>query len=664
MTKKEKDKKKGDDLEFVDYIYDPIYGNVDITQIENEIIHTPEFLKLIGIKQLGLKSLVFPGALHTRFEHSIGTMDVCDDYLYHLDIDFNPKTRQIIRLCGLLHDIGHGPFSHAIEEILETRKEWVPSIDDVKEVFFNKEHKEFEEDLDSESNKILEDLDFKTHDAFSIFIILAMPFKYEKFKENKFLFEKVAKILYGKKLQDNERWKHDIIHGDIGADRIDYLSRDSHHTGISFGIVDTEQILRYIELIGNPLRDVVSLHLGNKKQDIDASYKEKISRTVGENILISRIHHYNMLVENPKAVGIEKTLYKCLYLYLKNLNNKKAKKKISEIFLDWDDNRLIQEIKNQTKNNGFIKAHFPVLKGEKQLNVLYRYDIHSFDLNLRFWLIMLEKNYRNKIEEDLEKEIKNKLNIKDTIVDLSYLSSIPELRMDGIGGVTRFFYDESYISQGAIRDQMRNLSLTIFSLKDTKEISHPKDLKDLIEEVVANCREKALKDKKDKDEFIFRYLELLKFLSAFPEYPWGIGFFYKEALLSSRLYEYYKQDFEEIGHPESFFYNHKMYSDLMRLNAIGIIHVKDEDYCCSYKRMMKDSRYKKNEEEISRHSFKYDTEEYGESWCRHTISYNILIHDFIPIESNERKELREKNFSIRLNKEIEKILDQVKEYIK
>ena len=629
----EEDKKKRDDLVFVDYIYDPVHGNIDITQIEKEIIHTPEFLKLMGIRQLGLKSLVFPGALHTRFEHSIGTMYLCDVYLDYLDKD-DPKTRQIMRLCGLLHDIGHGPFSHAIEEILETRKKWVPNIEDVKEVFFNKEHKEFEEDLDSESSEILEDLDFKTHDAFSIFITLAMPFKYEKFKKDKPLFEEVAKTLYGKKLSSNEKWKHDIIHGDTGADRIDYLLRDSHHTGISFGIVDLEQILRYIELIDD------SLHLGNKKKDIDASYKEKISRTVGENILISRIHHYNMLVENPKAVGIEKTLYKCLCLYLENLNDdEKAKKKISEIFLDWDDNRLIQEIKNQTEKNSFIKAHFPVLKGEKQLNVLYRYDIHSFDPNLRFWLIMLEKNYRGKIERQLESKLERECKIKDPIVDLSYLSSIPELRMDGIGQ-TRFFYDESHISQGAIKDQMRNLSLTIFSFKDTKEISHPKDLKDLIEEVVANCREKALKD---KDKFIFRYLELLKFLNKNCPISGIVKSFYEKIKDKKEFKEFY--EFKKVGSPSEFDYSHELYSDLMRLDAIGIIKVRSREISYPYENMLERSLSKidkKKKQEISAHSFKYNSILFGiPKWVRWTISYDIDIN----------------------KPQIKKILDQVKEFI-
>ena len=632
----EEDKKKRDDLVFVDYIHDPVHGNIDITQIEKEIIHTPEFLKLMGIRQLGLKSLVFPGALHTRFEHSIGTMYLCDVYLDYLDKD-DPKTRQIMRLCGLLHDIGHGPFSHAIEEILETRKKWIPSIEDVKEVFFNKKHKEFEEDLDSKSSEILEDLDFKAHDAFSIFITLTMPFKYEKFKKDRSLFEEVAKILYGKTLHNSEKWKHDIIHGDIGADRIDYLLRDSHHTGISFGIVDLEQILRYIELIDD------SLHLRNKKKDIDASYKEKISRTVGENILISRIHHYNMLVENPKAVGIEKTLYKCLYLYLENLNDdEKAKKKISEIFLDWDDNRLIQEIKNQTEKNNFIKAHFPVLKGEKQLNVLYRYDIHSFDPNLRFWLIMLEKNYRNKIEEDLEKEIKNKLNIKDTIVDLSYLSSIPELRMDGIGGVTRFFYDESYISKGAIRDQMRNLALTIFSLKKTKKEHQYQNLYSLIEKVASKYRKKALND---KNEFLYRNIRLLEVLfKETRNSPInGIVDFYRTIKKDKEFSEYYT--FKETGYPTKFPYSHELFSDIIRLDTIGIIKVRSRDIPYAYEDMLDRSLNKidkKKKQEISAHSFKYNSILFGiPKWVRWTISYDIDIN----------------------KPQIKKILDQVKEFI-
>ena len=627
MTKKEEDKKKENDLEFVDYIHDPIHGNIDITQIEREIIHTPEFLKLRGIKQLGLKSLVFPGALHTRFEHSIGTMDVCDEYLDYLwdnlkdylGIDYDPKIRQIMRLCGLLHDIGHGPFSHAIEEILETRKEWRPTIEEIKEVFFNKKiPKEFEESLDSESNKIFKDLDFKAHDAFSIFITITMPFKYEKFKENKSLFKEVAKILQGSRLSNKEKWKHDIIHGDIGADRVDYLLRDSHHTGSSFGIVDIEQILRYLELIDN------SLHLGNKTKEIDISYKEKISRTVGENILISRIHHYNMLVENPNAVGIEKTLYRCLYSYLSNkCKRENIKGKISEIFLEWDDNDLIQEMKMYKTRNKFIEKHFPVLKGEKELSVWYRYDIHSFDPNLRFWLIVLEKNHRDKIERQLENKLEQECNIKDAIVDLSYLSSIPKLRMDSIAG-PRFFYDESHISQGAIRDQMRNLSLTVFSLEKMKEEYRPMDLKDRINQVVSDCRGKALRY---NDKFVYRHLKLLDFLSKNPSIH-GIVSFYEKIKNKKEFKEYYK--FKKVGHPTKFDYSHELYSDLMRLNAIDIIEVRSKDTPCSYGSMLDRSLSKidkKEKNEIFFHSFKYNSIWFGiPKWARWTISYDIDVN--------------------------------------
>lgn len=462
-----------------------------------------------------------------------------------------------------------------------------------------------------------------------------MPFKYGKFKKEKSLFEEVAKILHGKKLSGNKKWMHEIIHGDIGADRIDYLSRDSHHTGILFGIVDTEQILRYIELINS------SLHLGNKKQDIDASYKEKISRTIGENILISRIHHYNMLVENPKAVGIEKILYKCLHLYLKNLNDDgKVKKKISEIFLEWDDSRLIQEIKDQTEKNSFIQAHFPVLKGEKQLNVLYRYDIHSFDPNLRFWLIMLEKNYRNKIEEDLEKEIKNKLNIKDTIVDLSYLSSIPELRMDGIGGVTRFFYDESYISQGAIRDQMRNLALTIFSLKKTKREHRYQSLYSVIEKVASKYRKKALND---MNEFLYRNIRLLEVLfKETRNSPInGIVDFYRTIKEDKELSKYYT--FKKIGYPTKFPYSHELFSDIIRLDTIGIIKVRSRDIPYAYEDMLDRSLSKidkKKKKEIFSHSFEYNSISFGiPKWARWTIKYNIDV----------------------IKSHINRILDQVKE---
>lgn len=112
------------------YIRDPIHGFIDINEWEKTIINQPEFQRLRRIKQLSLSDMVYPATNHTRFEHSLGVMHVATqmfDNIVKNEMDFLKnklnytesgleRERILIRLAGLLHDIGHPPFSHAAEE--------------------------------------------------------------------------------------------------------------------------------------------------------------------------------------------------------------------------------------------------------------------------------------------------------------------------------------------------------------------------------------------------------------------------------------------------------------------------------------------------------------------------------------------------------------------
>ena len=111
-------KKKAKDYKiiFVDKILDPVHGFIDITEVEREIIALPVFKRLQSIKQLSLTNWVFPGAEHTRYIHSLGVMYIADLMALHLGI-FTDEQRQILRLAGLLHDIGHYPLSHVTEYV-------------------------------------------------------------------------------------------------------------------------------------------------------------------------------------------------------------------------------------------------------------------------------------------------------------------------------------------------------------------------------------------------------------------------------------------------------------------------------------------------------------------------------------------------------------------
>ena len=98
-------------------IRDPIYGLVEYDEREERLINSSIFQRLRGIKQLALASFVYPGAHHTRFEHSIGTMCLARRIAKRLKLD--KEKIKILQLAGLLHDIGHGPFSHISEQVME-----------------------------------------------------------------------------------------------------------------------------------------------------------------------------------------------------------------------------------------------------------------------------------------------------------------------------------------------------------------------------------------------------------------------------------------------------------------------------------------------------------------------------------------------------------------
>ena len=92
------------------FIRDSIHGNLPLTDFEVEVLDYPQLQRLRRVKQLGFISLIYPGANHSRFEHSIGTMHLASKLAEQLELEEDEK--ELVRIAGLLHDTGHGPFSH------------------------------------------------------------------------------------------------------------------------------------------------------------------------------------------------------------------------------------------------------------------------------------------------------------------------------------------------------------------------------------------------------------------------------------------------------------------------------------------------------------------------------------------------------------------------
>ena len=182
-------------------VLDPVHGYIELDDFAQELLATPQMQRLRRVRQLGYSNLVYPGANHTRFEHSLGTMHLASMLTKNLDsIEGDKKTE--IKAASLLHDIGHGPFSHVTENIIDkyTRRRH----EDIKEVLGK-----------GEISEVLK--------------------KYGISPGN------LAKHVKG------ETSVAQIISSEIDVDKMDYLVRDAHYTGVAFGVVDYNRLINQMD---------------------------------------------------------------------------------------------------------------------------------------------------------------------------------------------------------------------------------------------------------------------------------------------------------------------------------------------------------------------------------------------------------------------------------
>ncbi len=179
-------------------IRDPLHGTVVLTDIEEKLLDTLPMQRLRGVRQLAMAYLVYPGANHTRFEHSIGTLFLADKICRELGMGTAQTAK--VRAAALLHDVGHVAFSHEAEAVLCRR---LGTHEEIGKRMIAK----------GELGDIL---------------------------SGEFSKGEIA-ALAGRPLGQ-------IISSDIGADRMDYLLRDSHYTGVAYGVIDADRICSSLEM--------------------------------------------------------------------------------------------------------------------------------------------------------------------------------------------------------------------------------------------------------------------------------------------------------------------------------------------------------------------------------------------------------------------------------
>lgn len=190
-------------------INDPIYGFVTLPdELVYDLINHPVFQRLRRIKQLGLTNLVYPGALHTRFHHAIGAMHLMTEALQVLkskNVKITDEECRAAVIAILLHDVGHGPFSHALEHTI------------VKGIH----HEDISTMLMDELNKT-----FKGKLSMAIRI----------FKD-----------------EHPKKFLHQLVSSQLDVDRLDYLKRDSFFTGVSEGVISTDRIIKMLTVVDGNL---------------------------------------------------------------------------------------------------------------------------------------------------------------------------------------------------------------------------------------------------------------------------------------------------------------------------------------------------------------------------------------------------------------------------
>jgi HD superfamily phosphohydrolase len=357
-------------MKFVMEINDPIHGFIGITETEAKIINSLPYQRLRRIKQLSGGHFVYPTAEHTRFGHCIGVM-----YLAGLSgrrlldrMGLGDQKLQEVRIAGLLHDIGHGPFSHVFEEVLLEKRGM--NHEDVTEWII----------LKSELGDTLE------NDGISK--------------------KRIGDLVRGRQKTKKDKVIAGIVAGQIDSDKMDYLIRDSFYCGVNYGLVDIHRLIDSIEI----------------SKDYQIQF-DIAARGALESFLVARYEMFLNVYYHKTVRSVEVMLVKLIeaadnVLELTSFSS-------PEEFLELDDMSLISSIRNIDPSESEEAKEAIKMVNLLDSRVLYKSAfekvIHTQD---RFVSKILTKS---KVRESIQDEIASiaGVNRDEVIVDVPTLPSVP-----------------------------------------------------------------------------------------------------------------------------------------------------------------------------------------------------------------------------------------------
>ena len=334
---------------------DPIYGFIAIpSELIFDLIEHPYFQRLRRIGQLGLSSLVYPGAYHSRFHHALGAMHLTQkavNVLINKGHKISKSEAEAVQIAILLHDIGHGPFSHALEHSL------------IKNI---------------------------THESLSLLIMQHLN------KEFNGRLDEAIEIFSN---NHKKRFLYQLVSSQLDMDRLDYLRRDAFYTGVVEGAINSERLISMLNISNGEL--VID------DKGLSSVQKFLISRSLmywqvymhkavlsAENMLVqllSRAHHIAQK-DNDLFAGKE------LKYFLQNKPGKKefdTNPDVLNSFTQLDDADILAAMKQWKNHKDFVLSDLSERLLDRKL----------------FQIKFLKKEISEKKKNSLDKEIRNQLNI-------------------------------------------------------------------------------------------------------------------------------------------------------------------------------------------------------------------------------------------------------------
>ncbi|MCW4028200.1 MAG: HD domain-containing protein [Candidatus Bathyarchaeota archaeon] len=342
-------------------IKDPVHGYVYVTDAEKIIIDSYPMQRLRRLRQLAGSEYVYPGANHTRFEHSLGVMYLAGQVLVNPNISrvVNDEEVDVCRIAALLHDCGHGPFSHVFEHLLIKNLE-------------------------------------KTHEDLTAWIIEKSELA-DKLSKRGFDPRQVAALAVGKLHKPSRAFLDQIISSAVDVDKQDYIMRDTYHTGAEYGFIDVYRLIHALDILGENL----AVELG--------------ALSALEAFMIARIESFKSIYFHRVGRAAQIMLAAAMEKANNELNLTSFT--TPEEYLELDDYtvwtalkrcKASQEIINNLENRRMLKCAYE--------RTFYEKDTLSSNLFGR-------ESYRRQIQSEIAKEAQ--VDLDAVIIDVPTVASVP-----------------------------------------------------------------------------------------------------------------------------------------------------------------------------------------------------------------------------------------------